>query len=90
MSVQVKGVWHPQSLPVWVVNDASVDPLLQDLKVRSAGRLGQIEAQLLRLAVPCVVEAPIMEKAQRRPANTLAFIHGGGCGQKGVAHYPDI
>lgn len=65
----------PIGLPVWVVNNAPVDPLLQDLKVGCTGRLGQIEAQFLCLAVPCVVEAPIMEKAQRQSAHTLTFIH---------------
>lgn len=68
-----------QAPPVWVLNDAPVDPLLQDFKVWDTGCLCEIETQLLSLAVTCVVEGPVMKKTQCRPAHTLSFVHGGRC-----------
>lgn len=63
------------SVPVWILNDAPVDPLLQDFKVRDAGCFSQIQTQLLGLAVTSVVEGSVMEKAQRRPTHTLSFVY---------------
>lgn len=63
------------NIPVWIIDDASIDPLLQDLKVRDTGSLGQVEAQLLGLAVPCVVERLVMEQAESRPSCALTFVN---------------
>lgn len=68
-----------QAPPIWVLNDAPVDPLLQDFKVWDTGCLCEIETQLLSLAVACVVEGSVVKKTQRRPAHTLSFVHGGRC-----------
>lgn len=73
----------PPALPVRVVDDAPVDPLLQNLEVGHAGGLGEVQAQLLRLAVARVVDTPVVKKAQGRAPDTLAFIYRGGC--KGAA-----
>lgn len=50
-------IWAP---PVRVLDDAPVDPLLQDFKVWDTGGFGEIETQLLSLAVTCVVEGSVM------------------------------
>lgn len=63
------------SLPVWIINDASIYPLFQDFKVRHAGCLGQIQAQLLGLAVPRVIESLVMEQAQGWSSHALTLIH---------------
>lgn len=65
--------------PVWILDDASVNPLLQDFKVRDTGRFSEVEAQLLSLAVTCVVEGPVMEEAQGCSTHTLSFVHRGRC-----------
>ena len=69
----------PPSPPVRVIDDPPVNPLLQDLKVGRAGSLGQVEAELLCLAVTRVVEAPVVQEAQGGSPDTFAFIHRGGC-----------
>lgn len=51
-----------QTAPVRVLDDAPVDPLLQYFKVRDAGCFGEVETQLLSLAVSGVVEGSIMKK----------------------------
>lgn len=65
--------------PVRILDDAPVDPLLQDLKVRDAGCFGEVQTQLLSLTVTGVIEGSVMEKAQRGPSHTLSFVHGGRC-----------
>lgn len=61
--------------PVRILDDASVDPLLQDLKVWDTGCFGEVETQLLSLAVTSVVESPVMEKAQCGPTHTFSFVN---------------
>lgn len=63
------------TVPVGILDDAPVDPFLQDFKVRDAGCFSEVEAQLLSLAVPRVVEGSVMKKTQSRPTHTLSFIH---------------
>lgn len=87
----------PRALPVRVIDYPSIDPLFQNLKVRHTGSLGEVQAQLLCLAVARVVEAPVVEKAQGGPPDTLAFIHRGGCqggrqqsAEKGCPRLPQL
>ena len=40
------------SVPVWIL----------DLKIRNTGRFGEIEAQLLSLAVPSVIESAVVKQ----------------------------
>lgn len=73
--------------PVWIFDDAPVDPLLQDFKVRDAGCFSEVETQLLGLAVTGVVEGSIVKKTQRRPAHTLPFVHRGRCKNNGSSRF---
>jgi len=72
-----------EAVPVGVLDDAPVDPLLQDLEVGQAGGLGEVEAQLLGLRVARVVEGPLVQEAQRGAAHALAFVHRRRCGGGG-------
>lgn len=65
-------------LPVWVFNDAPIDPLLKYFKVGDAGCFGQIEAELLSLAVSGVIEGTIMKQAEGRAAHTLTLVNRSG------------
>lgn len=64
-------------VPVRILDDASVDPLLQYFKVRDAGCFGEVETQLLSLAVAGEVEGSIVKETQCRPTRTLSFVHRG-------------
>lgn len=57
-------VYSGEIRPVRILDDAPVDPFLQDFKVRDAGCFGEVETQLLSLAVPCVVKGSVVEEAQ--------------------------
>lgn len=67
------------SVPVWILDDAPVDPLLKDFKIRDTGGFSEVETQLLSLAVTGVVKGSIVKETQCRPAHTLSFVHRGCC-----------
>ncbi len=67
------------TVPVRILDDAPVDPLLQDFEVRDTGCFGEVQAELLSLAVTREVEGSVMKKTQSRPTHTLSFIHRGCC-----------
>lgn len=51
-------------IPVRILDDAPVDPFLQDFKVRDAGCFSEVETQLLSLTVPCVIKGSVVEETQ--------------------------
>lgn len=72
--------WFVRShtVPVWIFNDAPIDPLLKYFKVGNTGCFGQIEAELLSLAVSGVIECAIMKQAEGRATHTLTLVNGSG------------
>ena len=67
-----------KTIPVRVLDDASIDPFLQYLKVRDTSCFREVEAQFLGLTVSSVVEGTIVKEAQRRPTHAVSFVHRGG------------